>query len=116
MDLEVAAKKLRTAQKAIAAALEAIEAAAAPHVQGECKFCNEPILETDDVTREIHNRCYLAALRMIKDEKTTWEKLESEGLVGPPGKSGRKSNNPRLKEIYDKLDAAAETLPKPPKK
>lgn len=120
MDLELAAKKLRTAQRAITAALEAIDAVTEQSgVVSDCSFCGEPILEGEATRRDVHSRCYLVALKMVNDGKTTWEKLESEGLVAPPGKSGRKPSNPRLEAIYAQLDAKSAELDakkKPPKK
>lgn len=105
--------KLRKAQEAIKAAMKAIEFLDAnadvdqPALAvGTCAFCGKPIEPGQKLHRGIHANCYhLAHNRVIRGE-ITWAELETNKLIGPPGKSGRPrrafpsvAENPRNYEV-----------------
>lgn len=59
-----------------------------PHLS--CQACGKKRLTT--LKRGVCGACYIAALRAIAAEKTSWEELERSGLIAPACRgNGRKS-------------------------
>jgi len=100
MSIEKAAQALRVAQKAITTALEALErlevreAADQYAAAQKCKVCEKAIHPDEPTRRGVHLHCYNAVYaEFVKTGLKSLKDLEDQGLIGPPGKSGRKSRD-----------------------
>lgn len=88
--------KLREIAKSVDEAIEYIDHDITKEVSegfqvGTCQACGEPIFSHEKKTRGVHRQCYnYLNNRFVRTKQKTWQDLEQEGLVGPPGKSGRK--------------------------
>lgn len=99
-------KKLRTAQRAINAAIDQLTEDEGPKGQkiGVCRNCGLDLFQADDTVREIHRRCYNFLRSRVESGETSWDKLEEQGRVGPKGSPGRKRMT--LQEHQDNLGKA----------
>ena len=59
-----------------------------------CRFCLQPILEGDKVTRKCHDKCDKVLRRGVDRGDWTDEEQQQAGMWGPPDRSGRPRREP----------------------
>jgi PleD family two-component response regulator len=99
MDKKQLLRQLQKMQKAISKAIVAIGDSADEVNESEafqigtCLYCKKPIYAGQRTTREVHRTCYNKLQGKVRSNKTSLEKLEQEGKLGPRGKPGPKESS-----------------------
>lgn len=121
MDKKEVITKLLKAQKAIRAALDAMEYAGSEvaaeskqnydlnDVAQTCVFCKKPIPPNQRSHRGMHSACYHFANDRVNRREITWEELQKQGLALPPARGGRKKKSlPKIAQDPEKYTGASD--------
>lgn len=81
--------------------------------EGACRYCGNPLYQSQRKQRGLHLHCYNDAYaRYVKTNEYTTDDLEAQGLFDPVAKRGRKPRKPRKSLTTDPMQSGKQTAPK----